>query len=138
MKYLLVFAAIAAQPAQAKELKVAPLPGKYVVKSITATEVRGVKIRVTKNVVRKDCNRFALDGPFKLVNGTGDGYYDRYLADMRLSTTAMYCPISPPVRETVKSEPIELKSFTNENAKGEVGVQVILPEGFSVEAEEIL
>ncbi|RJR15136.1 MAG: hypothetical protein C4581_12915 [Nitrospiraceae bacterium] len=121
----------------AEGLKVVDGQREYVTTIINAQNVKGVEMRLSADLVIDDCNQRSIDMTSALVSGDGDGWYDKYLLDAHVSQTKMFCPIEKPVKETIYSRPVFIKSFSNENVNGEVRVSVIIPKGFSLNASEV-
>jgi hypothetical protein len=111
--------------------------GEYVTKMVRAKNVRGVEVRLSKVIIRDDCNTRTISLANVLVSGSGDGWYDKYFLDTQITQTKMYCPLDTPIKETIYSGPMVIKSFTNENVKGEVRVSIVIPKGFKLEAVEV-
>jgi serine protease inhibitor ecotin len=123
--------------AQADQAVVQDFQQEYVTKNVKAKNVRGVEIRLTKTILRKDCNRRGMSMEYARFSGSGDGWYDKYIMDATIRSTLMFCPIEKPVRETISSQPVFIKSFTNENVQGEVIVTVVIPKGYNLEAKSV-
>jgi len=121
----------------AEGLKVEDGQREYVTKMINAQNVRGVEIRLSAELMIDDCNQRSMEITSALVSGDGEGWNDKYLLDAHVSQTKMFCPLEKPVKETVYSRPLFIKSFSNENVNGEVRVSVIIPKGFSLNASEV-
>lgn len=117
----------------AEGLKVEDSQGEYVARFVTAENVKGVELRLSKEIVRDDCNQRTMDMTKALVSGSGDGWYDKYILDGNISQTKMFCPLDKPVKETIYSAPMFIKSFANENVKNEVRVSIIIPKGYKLE-----
>ncbi len=121
----------------AEGLKVQDAAGEYVSRSVTAKDVKGVELRLSKEIVRNDCNTRMMSLDHVRVSGSGDGWYDRYFMDAHVTQTKMHCPLDKPVTETIYSASVFIKSFANENVKHEVRVSVVIPKGFQLEAHEV-
>lgn len=117
----------------AEGLKVADSQGEYVTKIVTAENVKGVEVRLSKEMIRNDCNTRTMDMINVLVSGDGDGWYDKYFFDAQMTQTKMYCPLDKPVNETIYSKPVFIKSLANENVKGKVVATMVIPEGYKLE-----
>lgn len=118
----------------AEGLKVEDTQGKYVTKFVTAENVKGVEVRLSKEIVRDDCNTRTMSLTHVLVSGSGDGWYDKYFMDAEITQTKMFCLLDKPVNETIYSESMFIKSFTNENVNSKVLVSIVIPEGYKLEA----
>lgn len=121
----------------AEGLKVEDGRREYVTKMINAQNVKGVELRLSAELVIDDCNQRSMEMTSALVSGDGEGWYDKYLMDAHISQTKMFCPLEKPVKETIYSRPVFIKSFSNENVNSEVRVSVIIPKGFSLNASEV-
>jgi hypothetical protein len=121
----------------AQEVKVVDSQGEYVTRTVTARNVKGVEVRLSKEVFRNDCNTNAITLTSALVSGDGQGWYDRYFFHAGHVQTMMHCPLDKPVRETVYSKPVFIKSFTNENVNQEVIVFIVIPSGYKLEAKAV-
>jgi hypothetical protein len=119
--------------ASAQEVKVGDSHGAYVTKIVTAENVKGVEVRLSKEIIRSDCNTFTIPLSRALIKGSGNGWHDKYILDADLTQTKMYCPLDKPVPETIYSEPLFIKSFANEYVNNDVMVSVVIPEGFKLE-----
>ena len=117
----------------AEGLKVADSQGEYVTKIVTAENVKGVEVRLSKEMIRNDCNTRTMDMINVLVSGDGDGWYDKYFFDAQMTQTKMYCPLDKPVNETIYSKPVFIKSLANENVKGKVVATMVIPKGYKLE-----
>ena len=105
----------------------------YVTKIVTAKNVKGLEIRLSKTVFRDSCNKISMIMTPVLVSGNGDGLHDKYFCDAGIIQTLIHCPLDKPVTETIYSAPIFIKSFTNENANNEVEVSIVIPAGYEVD-----
>jgi hypothetical protein len=114
-------------------VKVVDSQGEYVAKIVTADGVKGVEVRLAMDVSRDDCNTRTIDLTNALVSGDGAGWHDKYFMDARMTQTKMHCPLDKPVKETIHSQSVFLKSFTNENLKGRVVATMIIPKGYTLE-----
>jgi hypothetical protein len=124
---LFSFAAFAEGP------KVEDSQGVYVTKIVTAENVKGVEVRLSKEIVRNDCNQHAMRLTNVLVSGSGDGWHDRYFWDAWIMQTKMHCPLDEPVNETIYSEPMFIKSFANQYVNNKVLVTIVIPKGYKIE-----
>jgi hypothetical protein len=106
----------------------------YITKKIEVENVRGVKVRLSKEIIRYDCNKKAMVLTPALVSGNGDGWYDKYFLDAGVTQTLKHCPSDKPVKEIIHSEPLFIKSFTNENVKSKVIVFLVIPIEYQLEA----
>ena len=118
----------------AQGLKVADSQGEYVTKFVTAENVKGVEVRLSKEIIRNDCNRRTMSQNSVLVSGDGDGWYDKYFFDAQMMQTKIHCPLDKPVSETIYSKPVFIKSFANENVNNKVVVSIVIPNGYKLEA----
>jgi hypothetical protein len=109
----------------------------YVTKIVTAKNVKGLEIRLSKTVFRDSCNEISMSMTPVLVSGDGHGLYDKYFFDAGMRQTLMHCPLDKPVTETIYSTPIFIKSFTNENANTEVVVSFVIPAGYEVDVRVV-
>lgn len=120
----------------AEGLKLEDGQEEYVTKFITAKNVKGLMIGLSKEVF-KDCNQSGIDLAHALVSGDGDGWHDKHFLDGYLIQTMMFCPPDTAVKETIYSSPVFIKSFTNENVNNEVRVSVVIPKGFELKVVEV-
>lgn len=120
----------------AEGLKLEDGQEEYVTKIITARNVKGVKIGLSKEVF-KDCNQSGIDLTHALVSGDGDGWHDKHFLGGYLTQTMMFCPQDTAARETIYSSMVFIKSFTNENVNNEVRVSVVIPKGFELKVVEV-
>ena len=120
----------------AEGIKVVDSSGEYVAKIISAENVKGVEIRLYKEMIRYDCNIRTMDMTNALVSGNGDGLYDKYFFDVQMTQTKMYCPLDKPVTQTIYSKRVFIKAFTNENVNGKVVATIIIPKGYKLEVVE--
>ncbi len=111
----------------------------YVTKIITAENVKGVEFRLSRVVARNDCNTMGMPLTKVLVSGDSDGLYATYFfyAGAGIVQTQKYCPLKEPVIETIYSNPVFIKSFTNEHINGKVVVSVVIPTGYKLEVVEV-
>jgi hypothetical protein len=109
----------------------------YVTKIITAEKVKGVEVRLAKEIIRYDCNLRTISPTNTLVSGDGDGWYDKYLFDAYITQTKMFCPLDKPIKETIYSRPVFIKSFANENVNNKVVVSIVMPDGYKLEVKEV-
>jgi hypothetical protein len=119
--------------ASAEGIKVTDSQGEYGTKIVTAQNVKGVHVRLSKEIIRDDCNKRTMDLTNVLVSGDGDGWYDKYFFDAQMTQTKMYCPLDKPVNETIYSKSVSIKSFTNENVNGKVVATMVIPKGYKLE-----
>lgn len=117
----------------AEGLKVEDPQGEYVNKFVTAEDIKGVEVRLSKEIVRNDCNERTMSLTNVLVSGSGDGWHDKYFLDGHITQTKMFCPLDKPVIETIYSETIFIKAFANENVNNEVRVSIVIPKGYKLE-----
>lgn len=110
---------------------------KYVTKIVTASNVKGLEIRLSKTVFRDSCNKIGMSMTPVLVSGDGDGLYDKYFCDANMMQTLMHCPIDKPVTETIYSDPVLIKSFKNEKVNNEVNVSVVIPAGYELDVRVV-
>jgi hypothetical protein len=120
----------------AEGLKLEDGQDEYVTKFITAKNVKGVKIGLSKEVF-KDCNQSGIDLTHALVSGDGDGWHDKHFLDGYLTQTMMFCPPDTAVRETIYSSLVFIKSFANENVNNEIHISVVIPKGFELKVVEV-
>lgn len=125
--------------AQANNLTVKQESKTYNIITVRAEKVNGVNVRLSREITRDDCNRLTLN--FKLTNVAGntegEGYYTTLFADASVFTTQAYCP-RVPVKETIYSESVFIKSLKNENADGLIeGLELIVPSDYKVEVTEV-
>jgi hypothetical protein len=109
----------------------------FVTKIVAAKNVKGVEVRLARELIRNDCNRRTISLTNVLVSGDGTGYYDTYIFDAWTTQTKMYCPLEKQVNETIFSRSVFIKSLTNENANGEVVVSIIIPDGYKLDVTEV-
>jgi len=109
----------------------------YVTKMVTAENVEGIEIRLFKEVSVDDCNTRALSLTNVRISGEGDGWHDQYFFDARMMQTMMFCPSDKPVRETIYSQPVFMKSFTNENVDHKVVVSIVIPDGYQLDVRAV-
>jgi hypothetical protein len=119
--------------ALAEDIKVVDSKGEYVTKIVTAEHVKGVQVKLSKEIIRDDCNTRTMDLTNVLVSGDGDGWHDKYFFDAQMTQTKMYCPLDKPVNETIHSRSVFIKSFTKENVKGKVVATIVIPKGHKLE-----
>jgi hypothetical protein len=117
----------------AEGIKVTDSQREYVVKIVSAEKVKGVEVRLSKEIIIYDCNRRTLDLTSALVSGNGVGWYDKYFFDVGMMKTLMNCPLEKPITETVYSKTVFIKAFTNENVNGEVIATIVIPKGYELE-----
>jgi hypothetical protein len=121
----------------AEGLKMEDSQGEYVTKVVTAKNVKGVEVRLSKEIIRNDCNIRTMSLTHALVSGSGDGWHDKYFLDGPITQTKIHCPLPKPVDETIYSGPMFIKSFKNENVNNEVRVSIVIPKGYKIEAVEV-
>lgn len=109
----------------------------YVTKMVTAENVKGVEVRLSKEIIRDDCNTRTMSLTNVLVSGDGDGWYDKYFFDAQMTQTKMFCPLDKPVHETIYSKPVFIKSFANENVKDKVVVSMVIPDGYKLDVRVV-
>ena len=114
-------------------IKVVDSQGEYVTKIVSAENVKGVEVRLAKEMVRYDCNTVTMDLTSSLVSGDGDGWYDKYFLDAQMTQTKIHCPLDKPVNETIYSKTVFIKALTNENVNGKVVATMIIPKGYKLE-----
>jgi len=117
----------------AEGFKVEDTKDTYVTKIVTAENVKGVNVRLSEEIILDDCNVHTIFLTNVLVSGNGDGYFDKYFFDAYTTQTKMFCPSDKPVRKTIYSKSVFIKSFTNENVKGKVIVLIVIPSGYKLE-----
>jgi hypothetical protein len=120
----------------AEGIKVVDSQGEYVTKIVSAENVKGVKIRLAKEMIRYDCNTRTMDLTYALISGDGDGWYDKYFFDAQMTQTKIHCPLDKPVTETIYSKTVFIKAFTNENVNGNVVATMVIPKGYKLEVVE--
>jgi hypothetical protein len=137
--FLIIFAVVIGYScfAGAGQAVVRDFSAEYVAKGVKAEGVKGVEIKISKEIIRYDCNKRFMSINKALVSGDGSGWYDKYIVDASVSKTLMHCPIKEPVRETISAAPIFIKSFTNENVHGDVIVTIVIPKGYNLEATAV-
>ncbi len=123
--------------AAAEQVIVKDSEEQYITKKIEVENVRGVQVRLLKEIIRDDCNRRAISLTQALVSGNGDGWYDKYFLDAGMAQTLKHCPSDKPVKEIIYSEPLFIKSFTNENVKDKVIVFLVIPKEYQLEVVAI-
>jgi serine protease inhibitor ecotin len=123
--------------ASAEQAVVKDFQQEYVTKGVTAEKVKGVEIKLSREIMRHDCNRKTMSIRKALISGDGEGWYDKYIIDASITSTKMHCPIDKPVKETISSGPFFIKSFTNENVNGKVVISVVIPKGYTLEAAAV-
>jgi len=117
----------------AEGIKVVDSQGEYVTKIVSAGNVKGVEIRLAKEMIRYDCNMLTMDMTYALVSGDGDGWHDKYILDAQMTQTKIHCPLDKPVTETIYSKTVFIKAFTNENVNGKVIATMVIPKGYKLE-----
>lgn len=117
----------------AEGLKVQDSQGEYVTKIVTAENVKGVEVSLSKELIRNDCNKRTMEMTNVLVSGDGDGWYDKYFFDAQMTQTKMHCPLDKPVNETIYSKSVFIKSFANQNVNNKVVVSIVMPKGYKLE-----
>jgi serine protease inhibitor ecotin len=120
--------------AAAEQAVIKDFQAEYITKGVTAEKVKGVEIKLTREIIRHDCNRRSISVNKALVSGDGDGWYDKYFMDAYITSTKMHCPLDKPVKEIISAGPFFIKSFTNENVDGKVIISVVIPKGYTLEA----
>jgi hypothetical protein len=118
-------------------LKVEDGKSAYVTKIVTAENVKGVEVRLAAALSRDGCNSYALLMTNVRVSGKGDGWYDTYFFDAGITQTQMYCRRDKSVFETIYSDPVFIKSFTNTNVNNKVAVTIVIPKGYTLEVKEV-
>lgn len=108
--------------------------GAYVSKIVSAENVKGVEVRLSKAIIKSDCNTYTMSLVKTLIKGSGDGWHDKYFFDADITQTKMHCPLDKPVTETIYSEPLFIKSFASEYVNNKVTVSIVIPEGYRLEA----
>jgi hypothetical protein len=141
VKYLMLVALLVlllfSFEAFADGLKVIDGKSGYVTKIVTAENVKGVEVRLARDLVRDDCNRRTISMTKVLVSGDGDGWHDKYFFDAYMTQTKMFCPLDRPVKETIYSQPVFIKAFANENVNNKVVVSIVIPDGYKLEVVEV-
>ena len=123
--------------AVAQEIKIEDARQAYVTKLVTAENVQGVEVRLFKEILTDDCNTRALSLSNVRISGEGNGWHDQYFFDAGMMQTTMFCPSKKPLRETVYSQPVFLKSFTNENVKRKVAISIVIPDGYQLDVRAV-
>ncbi|MRR16651.1 MAG: hypothetical protein EG826_09385 [Deltaproteobacteria bacterium] len=123
--------------AAAQEIKIEDANQAYVTKRVTAENVQGVEVRLFKEILAGDCNTRTLSLSSVRVFGDGSGWHDRYFFDAGMLQTAMFCPSDKRVRETIYSQPVFLKSFTNENVHRKVAISIVIPDGYQLDVRAV-
>ncbi|MBA4389871.1 MAG: hypothetical protein C0399_02915 [Syntrophus sp. (in: bacteria)] len=121
----------------AKGFKVEDGQMAYVTKIVTAENVKGVEVRLAI-LLRVDCNAHGLSLTSVRVSGGGDGWRDKYFFDSGgIIATQKLCPRDESVMETIYSNPVFIKSFTNKNVNNKVDVTIVIPAGYQLEVKEV-
>ena len=107
---------------------------KYVTKIVTAKNVKGLEIRLSKAVFRDSCNKIGMSMTPVLVSGDGDGLHDKYFfyAEGEMQTE-MYCRSNKRVSETIYSGPVLIKSSMN----NKIEVLFIIPDGYGLDVRVV-
>jgi hypothetical protein len=121
----------------AEALKVVDGQRAYVTKIVTAENVKGVEVRLARDLVRDDCNLRTMSMTKALISGDGDGWYDKYFFYAYVTQTKMFCPLDKPVKETIYSQSIFIKAFANENVNNKVVVSIVIPDGYMLKVVEV-
>ncbi len=121
----------------AQNSKVADARRAYVTKIVTAENVKGVEVRLSKEIMVDDCNTRSISLSNVRVSGEGDGWHDQYFFDAWLTQTKMFCPSDKPVKATIYSQPVFIKSFTNENVNRKVVVTIVIPDGYQLDIRAV-
>ena len=108
----------------------------YFTRIITAENVKGVNITLSKDILQDNCNKYGMSVRVALVTGSGDGLNDAYFVDVKLTQTKKNCP-DKGINQTAYSDPIPLGTITNEEVKKKVEITVIFPEGFELDVKPI-
>lgn len=116
--------------------KIEDAPGSYVTKIVSAKNVKGLEIRLSKIVYRDSCNSIGMGVTSVLVSGDGDGLHDKYFfyaegkGEMQ---TEMYCPSNKRVSETIYSKPVLIKSSMN----NKIEILFIIPDGYGLDVRVV-
>ena len=121
----------------AQDFKVEDARRAYVTKIVTAENVKGVEVRLFKEIMVDHCNTRSMSLSHVRVSGDGEGWHDQYFFDARMTQTAMFCPSDKPVRETIYSQSVFIKSFTNENVNHKVVVSIVIPDGYQLDVRAV-
>ena len=135
--FLVAFAFLIRSEAFAQNIKIDDARRAYVTKMVTAENVRGIEVRLFKEIAVDDCNTRSLSLTNVRVSGEGDGWHDQYFFDARMMQTMMFCPSDKPVRENIYSQSVFMKSFTNENVNRKVVVSIIIPDGYQLDVRAV-
>jgi hypothetical protein len=95
------------------------------------------EVRLSKEIVVDDCNTRTMSLLNVRVSGEGDGWHDQYFFDARMTQTKMFCPSDKPVKETIYSQPVFMKSFTNENVNHKVVISIVIPDGYQLDVRAV-
>jgi hypothetical protein len=117
----------------AESPKVTDSREEYVTRIVTAENVKGIEVKLSKEMIKDDCNSRTMSLNSVLVSGDGDGWYDKYFFDAQMTQTKMYCPLDKPVNETIYSKPVFIKSFANQNVNNRIVVSIVIPKGYKLE-----
>lgn len=114
--------------------KIEDAPGSYVTKIVSAKNVKGLEIRLSKIVYRDSCNSIGMSVTSVLVSGDGDGLHDKYFfyAEGEMQTEK-YCRSNKRVSETIYSDPVLIKSSMNNKIK----VLFIIPDGYGLDVRVV-
>lgn len=121
----------------AQDIKVEDARRAYVTKMVTAENVKGIEVRLFKEITVDDCNTRGLSLSNVRISGEGDGWHDQYFFDARMMQTMMFCPSNKRVRETIYSQPVFMKSFTNENVNQKVVISIVIPDGYQLDVRAV-
>lgn len=114
--------------------KIEDAPGSYVTKIVSAKNVKGLEIRLSKIVYRDSCNSIGMSVTSVLVSGDGDGLHDKYFfyAEGEMQTE-MYCRSNKRVSETIYSDPVLIKSSMN----NKIRILFIIPDGYGLDVRVV-
>lgn len=134
---ILLVAFLSNSEAFTQDIKIDDARRAYVTKMVTAENVKGIEVRLVREVVMDDCNTHTLSVTNVLVSGEGDGWHDQYFFDAQMTQTKMFCPSDKPKKGTVSSRPVFIKSFANENVNRKVVVSIVIPEGYQLDVRAV-
>ena len=140
MVWLAFFSACCLSPGResaADDFQVKDAERTYGSRLVTAENVKGIELRLSKEILVDDCNTRSMQMTDVLVSGGGDGWHDLYFIDAWVTQTQMFCPSDNPVKETLYSRPMFIKSFTNQNINQKVVVTVVIPDGYELDIRAV-
>lgn len=123
----------------AADLKVEMKEMSFKVYEISAEKVKGVKLVLTADIERDDCNKRTIgDLEMNRVQGNEDGFWSTRFVNANISSTEMFCPLNKVIKETIRSKPLFVGSLNNEFSDGVVEyLKIIVPAQMNLEVTEV-